>query len=267
MSTPKFDLRQAIETPAFRRRPRDVGDSVGDLPLHVRWGQNDFWPGWGDGLTRPRRQVPSFRQSRFLRRPRIIPRRPRQRGRRSCRGFAAASRDSLTGGCWIDFHQDATMGAAGKFRVLDFSALDADAEPVRVRPVENDDVSMPFLPFKASDHQPLELVPDLSAGTSGSAIPVAGSAPRPAARYRGGSVLPAEAPPMGNATPLPPMAAPAPVRRKCGTRARAPRGRTFRRRGSRRGAVATRAGPDDSSGDPEHGPSSGHVGRDAGWPA
>ena len=36
-----------------------------------------------------------------------------------------------------------------------------------------------------------------------------------------------------------------------GTRARAPRGRAVRRRGSRRGAVATRAGPDDSSGDPE----------------
>jgi hypothetical protein len=42
--------------------------------------------------------------------------------------------------------------AAGKFRVLDLSALDADAEPARVRSVENDDVSGPFLPFKASDH-------------------------------------------------------------------------------------------------------------------
>jgi hypothetical protein len=67
--------------------------------------------------------------------------------------------------------------AAGKSRVLDFSALDADVEPVRVRSVENDDVSMLFLPF------------------TGCAVPVAGTAPTPAARYRGGSILPAEAPP------------------------------------------------------------------------
>jgi hypothetical protein len=49
---------------------------------------------------------------------------------------------------------------------------------------------------------------------------------------------------------------------KCGTaRARASRGRPVRRRGSRRGAAATRAGPDDGSGDPEPGPSSGHLDR------
>jgi hypothetical protein len=74
------------------------------------------------------------------------------------------------------------VGAASRFRVLDFSALDVNAEPVRVRSVENDDVSMVFLPFKAGDHKALELVPDLSAGTAGSAIPAAGSAPTPAAR-------------------------------------------------------------------------------------
>jgi hypothetical protein len=73
------------------------------------------------------------------------------------------------------------VGAAGKYRVLDFSALDADAEPVRVRRVENenDEVSMLFLPFKANDHQTPELVPDLSAGTAGCAIPAASPARRP----------------------------------------------------------------------------------------
>lgn len=59
----------------------------------------------------------------------------------------------------------------------------------------------------------------------------------------------------------PPTTAPAPVRRKCGTRARASRGRPVRRRGSRRGPAATRAGPDDGSGDPEPGSSSGHLDR------
>jgi hypothetical protein len=150
------------------------------------------------------------------------------------------------------------VGAAGRSRVLDVSALDAAAEPVPVRPVENDDLSGLFLPFKPGDHQAPELVPDVSAGTADSAIPV--SAPTPAARYRGGSILPAEAPSIVNATPPPPPpTAPAPVRRKCGTRARAPRGRAFRRHGSRRGAAATRAGPDDGSGDPEPGPSSGRL--------
>ena len=48
---------------------------------------------------------------------------------------------------------------------------------------------------------------------------------------------------------------------KCGTRARAPRGRAVRRHGSRRGAAATRAGPDDGSGDPEPGSSSVHLDR------
>jgi hypothetical protein len=43
-----------------------------------------------------------------------------------------------------------------------------------------------------------------------------------------------------------------------GPRARASRGRPVRRRGSRR-TTATRAGPGDSSGDPEPGSSSGHV--------
>jgi hypothetical protein len=44
-----------------------------------------------------------------------------------------------------------------------------------------------------------------------------------------------------------------------GPRARASRGRPVRRRGSRRTTAATRAGPDDGSGDPEPGPSSGHA--------
>jgi hypothetical protein len=69
-----------------------------------------------------------------------------------------------------------TVDAASRSRVLDFSGFD-DEPPVRVRSVENDDVSGLLLPFKAGDHQPLELVPDLSAGIAGSAIPAAGSAP------------------------------------------------------------------------------------------
>jgi hypothetical protein len=169
------------------------------------------------------------------------------------------------------------VGAASRFRVLDFSALDVNAEPVRVRSVENDDVSMVFLPFKAGDHKALELVPDLSAGTAGSAIPAAGSAPTPAARYRGGGVLPAEAPPPeprgskfvagGYEVPIEDTAAlmAALTSRRRSTcsqgRARASRGGPVRRRGSRRTAAATRAGPDDSSGDPEPGPSSGHLDR------
>jgi hypothetical protein len=48
---------------------------------------------------------------------------------------------------------------------------------------------------------------------------------------------------------------------KCGTRARASRGRPVRRRGSRRTAAPARAGPDDGSGDPEPGPSSGRLDR------
>jgi hypothetical protein len=49
---------------------------------------------------------------------------------------------------------------------------------------------------------------------------------------------------------------------KCGTRARASRGRTVRRRGSRRTTAPTRAGPDDGAGDPEPGPrGSGHLDR------
>jgi hypothetical protein len=48
-----------------------------------------------------------------------------------------------------------------------------------------------------------------------------------------------------------------------GARTRASRGRPVRLRGSRRGATATRAGPDDGSGDPEPGPSSGHLDRHA----
>jgi hypothetical protein len=160
----------------------------------------------------------------------------------------SATRAKVAATCSVSFHWVATVGAAGKYRVLDFAALDADTEPVRVQSVENDDVSMLFLPFKASDHQTPELVPDLSAGTAGSAIPV--SAPTPAARYRGGRILPAEAPPTVNETPLPPpQTTTAHKQRKCGTRARAPRGRAFRRRGSRRGAAPTRAGPE--AGDPE----------------
>jgi hypothetical protein len=147
------------------------------------------------------------------------------------------------------------MDAAGKYRVLDFSALDADAEPVRVRSVENDVVDGSLIQtFDPGQYAPVELVPNLSAGTAGSAIPVAGSGPRPAARYRGGSVLPAEAPPIVNATPLPPRRTSAHA-----PRARASRGRPVRRRGSRRGTTATRAGPDDGSGDPEPGPSFGHL--------
>lgn len=148
--------------------------------------------------------------------------------------------------------------AEPRFQVLDFSELVTEAEPVQVQsaPRDDDDVSMMFLRFKAGDHEPLELVPDLSAGTAGYAIPIAGSAPTPAARYRGGSILPAEASSNGNATPPPqatpppPTAAPAPVRQRCGTRARSSRGRPVRLRGSRRGrtATATRAGP---SGDPD----------------
>jgi hypothetical protein len=114
---------------------------------------------------------------------------------------------------------------------------------------------MLLLPFKGGDHQPLELVPDLSAGTAGSAIPAAGSAPRPAARYRGGSILPAEAPPTGNATP-PPPAAPAPVRQRCGTRARSSRGRAVRVRGSRRSSAVAHSSSSDDPGlgdePPEH---------------
>jgi hypothetical protein len=48
-----------------------------------------------------------------------------------------------------------------------------------------------------------------------------------------------------------------------GPRARASRGRPVRRRGSRRTAAATRAGPDDGSGDPEPGSSSGRLDRRA----
>jgi hypothetical protein len=140
--------------------------------------------------------------------------------------------------------------ADGTGRVVQFSE-DELTEPARVRSVQNEDVSMLFLPFKAGDHQPLELVPDLSAGTAGRAIPVAGLAPTPAATYRGGSVLPPEAPPIVDATPLPPpQTTTANKQRKCGARARAPRGRAFRRRGSRRGAVATRAGPEAGDSEP-----------------
>ena len=156
---------------------------------------------------------------------------------------------------------NATMGAAGMSCVLEFSALEGEP-PARFQSVDNanDDVSMLFLPFKASDHQAPELVPDLSAGTAGSAIPAAGSAPTPAARYRGGRILPAETPPTGNATPPLPIAAPAPVSQRCGTRARASRGRPVRRRGSRRGTASTRAGPDSDAGDAEPGPrGSGHL--------
>ena len=140
------------------------------------------------------------------------------------------------------------LASNGGFQTLDLSGPEFESEPARGQAAENDDVSMVFLPFKAGDHQPLELVPDLSAGTAGSAIPAA--APRPAARYRGGSILPAEAPPIVNATPPPPTAAPAPARRKCGTRARASRGRAVRARGSRRSNAASRAAP---SGDPDPG--------------
>jgi hypothetical protein len=164
----------------------------------------------------------------------------------------------------------------GGFQTLNLSGPEFESEPARVRSVESehDDVSMLFLPFKAHDHQTPELVPDLSAGTAGSAIPAAGSAPTPAARYLGGSVLPAEAPPpepRGSMfvaggyevaiedTALLVDALAWRRRSKCpGARSRASRGRPVRRRGSRR-ATATRAGPDDSSGDPEPGPSSGHV--------
>jgi hypothetical protein len=71
------------------------------------------------------------------------------------------------------------MDALAKgFRVLDFSGLD-DEPPARVQSVENDDhLSMVFLPFKGGDLQPLELVPDLSAGTAGSAIPVSTPPPQ-----------------------------------------------------------------------------------------
>jgi hypothetical protein len=56
-------------------------------------------------------------------------------------------------------------------------------------------------------------------------------------------------------------AAPRAVRTCPQGRARASRGKSPRRRGSRRGAVATRAGPDSDSGDPEPGSSSGHLDR------
>jgi hypothetical protein len=159
---------------------------------------------------------------------------------------------------WL-IDQDTTMGAAGRFRVLDFPALDADAEPARVRSVENDDVSGLLLPLKASDQQPPELVPDLSAGTADEAIPVAGSAPRPAARYRGGSILPPE--PRGSRfvaggyevpiedTALLMDALAWRRRSNCPGAARASRGKSPRHRGSRRGATATRAGPEPD--DPE----------------
>jgi hypothetical protein len=179
------------------------------------------------------------------------------------------------------------VDAAGKFGVLDFSGFD-EPEPVRVRSVENDDVSMLLLPFKAGDHQPLELVPDLSAGTAGSAIPVAGSAPRPAATYRGGSILPAEsirraaAELRAETEKLRQMLREGHkhtrqlikagqlalirgrrsggMRPECsGSRPRASRGRPVRRRGSRRGTPApTRAGPE--AGDPEPAGSGAPVG-------
>jgi hypothetical protein len=94
------------------------------------------------------------------------------------------------------------MDAPPRFRVLDFSAFDDDAEPVRVRSVENDDASMVFLPFT----------------------------------------------PGGNGTPPPPTAAPAPVRQKCGTRARSSRGRAVRVRGSRRSTAAAHSSSSDDPG-------------------
>ncbi len=67
-----------------------------------------------------------------------------------------------------------------------------ESEPVRVRSVEDDDVDGSLIQtVDPGQYAPVELVPDLSAGTAGSAIPVQGSAPRPAATYPGGSVLPA----------------------------------------------------------------------------
>lgn len=130
-----------------------------------------------------------------------------------------------------------------------------ESEPASVRSVENEDVSMLFLPFEADDHQPLERVPDLSAGTAGCATPAAGSAPAPATPYRGGSIHPAEAPPIENATSPPPTAPPAPVRQRCGTRARSSRGRAVRVRGSRRSTAAAHS---SSSDDPGPGEPPGH---------
>ena len=174
------------------------------------------------------------------------------------------------------------MDAAGKSRVLDVSALDFDTKPVRVRSVENDGVDGSLIQtFDPGQYAPVELVPDLSAGTAGYAIPVA--APRPAATYRGGSFLPAEAPPpqssgskfvaggyevpFGHEEEL--LAALRSLRRPKGpgtrlhaarARARSSRGRPVRRRGSRR---ITRA---SSSDDPGLGEPPGHrppVGRPA----
>ena len=48
-----------------------------------------------------------------------------------------------------------------------------------------------------------------------------------------------------------------------GGRSRPPRGKPVRRRGSKRTTAATRAGPDDGSGDPEPGSSSGRLDRRA----
>jgi hypothetical protein len=143
-----------------------------------------------------------------------------------------------------------TVGAAGRFRVLDFSALDDAAEPVRVRSVENDDLSGLLLPFKASDHQAPELVPDLSAGTAGSAIPLAGSHPPPEPRgskfVAGGYEVPIED------TALLMAALTTRRRSTCPQgRARASRGRAVRRRGSRR--IARASSSDDPGGEPpEH---------------
>jgi hypothetical protein len=120
-------------------------------------------------------------------------------------------------------------------------------------------VSGLFLPFKASDHQTPELVPDLSAGTAGSAIPLAGSHPPPEPRGStfvcGGYEVP-----FGHEEEL--MAALRSLRRPKGpgtrlragrSRARSSRGRAVRRRGSRRIARAS-SSDDPGLGDepPEH---------------
>jgi hypothetical protein len=153
------------------------------------------------------------------------------------------------------------MDALAKgFRVLDFSGLD-DEPPARVQSVENDDhLSMVFLPFKGGDLQPLELVPDLSAGTAGSAIPV--STPPPQRRGSkfvcGGYEVPS-----GHEEELLPALRSLRRPKGAGTRlhaararARASRGRSVRVRGSRRSTAAAHSSSSDDPGladePPEH---------------